>query len=262
MKILLRNFNGEQYVWKTAKYNRNKFWVSGTEIRMDNIVSIINDNRKKYVQCSSCGQVFRKGDPRFEVHKANAAKPETCFDCPHLVVDGLCNKKRKYTVNENGEYVESLERTVLLRCSKVSSWSYQDINSSSAISRCKKRNCCDAEAFEITDFFTQHPGAFDDIITVDQLYDKGYEITLNHNSDSDPEIEWGDAYTIYVIINRLGIVDHFCIWHDGDNYDIHYSKRYNELYVGTKNDYEVWYPFYMNDETREEIKTKIANIYN
>ena len=89
MKILLRNHNGEQYVWKTAKYEGNYFRVDGANISPTNIVSVINDNRKNYIKCSSCGKVFRKGDPKFDKHKRESATPAACLGCMYLDLSRL-----------------------------------------------------------------------------------------------------------------------------------------------------------------------------
>ena len=260
MKILLRNYNGHPYVWATAKYNNNRFHVNGDQQSESNIVSIINDNRKKYVQCSSCGQVFRRGDPKFYTHKANAIKPETCFGCKHLIPDENHTLSRKYKVNPDGSFSEILEISVELKCAESGFWTYYDINSRTAINSCPKRQCANATEMEIDDFFTKHPGVFDDIITIDRLLDEGYEVGLQEVYDSKYDIEYEDEYTIGVVINCIGIVDYFYVWYNGDRYYVYYSKRYNELYCDCGG-YTRWNPSSMDDNLRTEIKNKIEKLY-
>ena len=50
MKILLREYNSEDYVWVTAKHNGEYFVVDGEIIEEYRIVSVINDNRKNYIK--------------------------------------------------------------------------------------------------------------------------------------------------------------------------------------------------------------------
>lgn len=263
MKILLRKSDEGQYVWKTAKYNYDDFYVDGSTIHQTNIVSIINDNRNKYVKCSSCGKIFRRNDTHFEEHKANAIKPETCFGCRHICVDDRYTESRRFAVNPDGSFKEIMESSVRLQCEHSGMWSYYDINSERAINGCKKRQCANATKIEITDFFTEHPGVFDDIITIDKILDEGYDVSIKPNSsESSYDIDWGDDYTICVIINAIGIVDRFRVWFDGDDYVVYYSKRYNELYCDVNGrKYKEWKLDEMSTEIRAEIKQKIAKLY-
>ena len=114
MKILLRMYDDAEYVWKTAKYRNGHFYVNGNLCGESNIVSVINDNRKKYIQCSSCGKIFRKNDPKFEIHKQNAENPSTCLDCPHLYINTGRTTKQKFVINPDGSQVEKIEREVFL----------------------------------------------------------------------------------------------------------------------------------------------------
>lgn len=262
MKILLRNYGEEQYVWQTAKYNYGDFYVDGEKEPQYNVVSIVNDNRKKYIQCSSCGKVFRRDDPRFKEHKRNAIKPETCFNCPHMSVEDTTYLARKFTTNPDGTFTQTEERSANLTCSCTGLWSYYSINHSRSIEGCKKRQCGKATEVEIVDFFTNHPGVFDDIITIDKILDAGYNVNLPKRHEATYDIICGDLYTIGVVINTIGIVDRFVVWFEGDKHHVYYSKRYNELFCsGANHKYIDWFPMEMFDETREEIKNAIAKLY-
>ena len=87
MKILLRSYDSQFYVWKTAKYRDGHFYVYEEQIEMSNIVSVINDNRKGYVRCSMCRKTFKRNDPKFDIHRKNATGPVVCYDCPHMFAD-------------------------------------------------------------------------------------------------------------------------------------------------------------------------------
>lgn len=262
MKILLRYHNEGQYVWKRAKYNQDNFYVDGEREPQSNIVSIINDNRKKYIQCSSCGQVFRRGDPRFEEHKAKASSPETCFKCKHMSVDDAIFVGRKFIANPDGSFTEKAERTVNLTCSNSGLWSYDSINSNRAIHNCKRRQCGTAKETEIYDFFISRPGVFDDLITIDKLMDDGHNVTLRNGVDSTYEIAYDDDYTVVAVINSIGIVDRFIVWYDGDKHIVYYSKKYDELFRSNPaSKYVVWEHPDVPDDRRTVIKEKIANLY-
>ena len=260
MKILLREYNRAPYVWVTAKYNENQFVVNGEKIGNCRIVSVINDNRKNYIQCSCCGQTFKRGSRKFQIHKENAKNPQTCLNCPSLQTENERIVTTKYTMDEDGNARQILERSVRLVCGKYGYWEHPLINSEDAVCCCKKRQCADAKEVEIVDFFTEYPGAFDDIITVDKLLDMGFNITLRSNRGTEYEFALEDNYTIGVNVNRLGIVDHFFVWFEQECYYVYYSKKYNEIYW----DCGQYVPFYleeMDDSTREEIKEEIAKLY-
>lgn len=260
MKILLREYKSEPYVWVTAKYNENHFIVDGNRINPCSIVSVINDNRKNYIKCSCCGQTFKRGSYKFQIHKENASSPQTCLNCPSLKTANERIVARKFIIDENGNEKEILERSVCLVCGKYGYWEHPRINTEDSVSYCKKRQCAKAVEMEIEDFFTQYPGAFDEIITVDKLLDIGYNITLRPNRGREYKIIMEDDYTIGVYINKIGIVEHFYIWFEEECYVIYYSKKYNELYW----DCGEYTPFYleeMDDRTRDLIKTYIAALY-
>lgn len=262
MKVLLRAYGNRVYVWKTAKYNRGHFVVDECEQAWCNVVAVINDNRKKYVQCSSCGQTFRKGDPKFEEHKANAIKPETCFECEHLFVDDSFTESSKFFVRPDGTIGEKVVNSVRLSCTFGRCWAYPRITSDDAINSCSKRKCANATATEIKDFFTEYPGAFDDIITIDRLLDAGYDVGMTDRGDSTYDIEYNeDYYTIGATINKIGIVDRFYLWFEGDKYEVYYSKRYNKLFTVSRGDYVEWKHPDLTSRIETEIKTKIKNLY-
>ena len=82
MKILLKHFNDEVYVWKNAEMGESLFVVEGNEVYYDNIVSVSRDNRKKFVRCSACGKIIKKSD--IDEHRAKGSTSETCFGCQYM----------------------------------------------------------------------------------------------------------------------------------------------------------------------------------
>lgn len=261
MKILLRNFGGNQYVWKTAKYHNDHFYVNGEQVNETSIVSIVNDNRKNYVQCSSCGEVFKKGSAKFHEHRANAIKPETCFNCCHMTIDYMNSLHRTFKRDEDGGYIQKSEDLVILRCANSGSWHDYDIESVEAINNCKKRQCANATEMEIEDFFTRYPGVFDDILTMDVLLDSGCNIPNIMGYGDSYDIESCDNYILGAYINRLGIVDMFYAWYNGDKYWMYYSKKYDMLFKARRNKYVPIEPWDIPTGVLNEIKNKIAKFY-
>lgn len=260
MQILIRNYKDDVYVWKTAKYHSGSFVVENEPMKMSNVVAIVNDNRKNYIQCSCCGKVFRRGDRRFEEHKAKAKTVEVCFDCPNVCVEGIATGKRKFIQNADGTYTEKRDTTVRLTCSSVGLWTYPDVNSEKAKNSCKRRMCDTATEKEIDDFFTRNPSVFDDVITVDRLIEDGYNVCVR-NYDTDISIAYEEDYTIYAIINRLGIVDRFEVWVDGESSIVFYSKKYGKLFYDHHGEYREFYSYYLGENGTEELKTHIAKLY-
>lgn len=265
MKILLRNYANQLYVWKTAKYNKGNFWVDGGKISKTEIVSIMNDNRKNYVQCSSCGQIFRRDDPKFEEHKKKAITPLTCMNCPHLECDGVSYEKRVVEMTKSGKFIEKYEREVTPLCGMTGGWwgTHKSILSDDAISGCSKRQCGTATEIEIMDFFTKYPGAFDCIATIDSAFDNGYELYIPSSGSQSFDIEYSDDWTVGVYINSLGIVDRCYIWINGDKYWLYYSKKYDEVFASTEyDDYEIWNHRRIDTQNRNKVKEIIAKLYN
>ena len=167
---------------------------------------------------------------------------------------------RKLSPNPDGSFKEVTTYNVTLECSKCRIWAYENIASESAIESCAKRQCIDATEIEISDFFTEHPGIFDDILMVDALLDDGYNVNVGTRGNREPEIIFEDEYSIGVCINELGIVDHFYVWYEGEVYQLYYSKRYNELYM-RYNEHYAWEEYLIPNEIKEEIKEHIARFY-
>lgn len=260
MKILLREFDGMPYVWKTAKYDGERFVIDRRNIDESNIISVINDNRKNYIRCSSCGKIFPRNGKKFAKHKALASTIEPCLTCRGMCTKEFTNPNKRYIANDDGTYTLKTETIVSLVCNR-GYWSDYKCNSTEAIMNCKFRQCESAKAEEITDIFIDYPGLFDQMITVDKLLDNGYKNTT-----------WEDKYTReYIVdediglvahVNSLSIVDRFLV----NNYKycnyVYYSKKYDEFF-GTDNGYgyNIWDPIDVTEENKDKVKELIRKIY-
>jgi hypothetical protein len=256
MQILLRNYKDKEYVWMQAKYDKGKFVVDGINQNETNVVSIINDNRKNYVQCSNCGKVFRKRDHKFKTHKEDAKSSKVCLTCPHVICSNNRTITQKYIANEDGTYVRKIEQRVDLQCSSGYLWTYPSIDSITAIEGCKLRQCGDATEKEIEDTFTQYPGIFDDIITVDKILDFGY-VGIPDRGISYTLYDLNIADSVCAYVNKLGIVDKFFLCLDDYTADIWYSKKYKEIFTCDKEGHYIPWA-YDGLSTRKRIKIKEA----
>lgn len=236
MKVLLRRFDNEQYVLKRATYNNGKFIVDGDVVRLSNIVSVINDNRHNYLQCSSCGEVFKKDrTDKFEKHREMAGTPKPCLKCPYFHRQPTDKRVSKTTINSDGTYVEKVHITGIATCKYFNSWSSYSVMSDFVLHECNKRKCRFAELVEIEDIFTKYPGVFDDIITVDALIDAGYHVKMRHDLEQDVYL----MEDFYASVNEIGVVDKFvinCGW-DSDIY-LYYSSKYDMFFDSKYREYK------------------------
>lgn len=77
MKLLLRQFGDECYVWKNAEMNDEKtFIVDGRTVNQGNVVSIYRDNRNKFVKCSHCGTILKNTDAEIKPNYEGAWQGE------------------------------------------------------------------------------------------------------------------------------------------------------------------------------------------
>ena len=259
MKVLLKHFNDEVYVWKNAEMGEvGLFVVEGKEINYDNIVSVSRDNRKKFVKCSACGEIIKKSD--IDEHRAKGSTSATCFGCQYMRENGGKQLSVKYSLQEDGSYVGTIKKNVKLMCNKVF-YHRVDINSQDARDNCRYKNCATAEMSKIEDIFTRYPGVFDDIITVDSVVDAGFK--------ERREIGNLVYYTlkarnnIVAVVNKMNIVEYFIIHYRSDSWNVMYSKKYNMLVRMNNGMYRKFErPYNIPTDTFARINEKIASLYN
>jgi hypothetical protein len=255
----MREFCGEPYVWKTAKYTERGFVVNKEGIDEYNIVSIINDNRKNYVKCSCCGKIFPKNGKKFAKHQEAASTIAPCLKCRKLKSNEITNPEVKYVANDDGTYTKKSETIVNLVCN-YSLWTNFNCNSSDAIKNCKYRQCGSAKAQEICDTFTMLPGLFDDIITVDKILENG-DAHINWSDEWMTEYQLDEEICLCAHVNNLGIVDRFYIDHPDGCYYFWYSKKYDEFFWTDCTNYIIWNPQSMRNEDKDRIKNCIRKLY-
>ena len=118
MKILLREYGRECYVWKTATHNGRNFVVDGKAVDLMQVVSVMNDNRKTHICCSTCGAVFPKRGNKFEKHKAESEGIKPCLNCKSRHIYDEREQKSSYIVNADGTITRKSSSIVEFVCTK------------------------------------------------------------------------------------------------------------------------------------------------
>ena len=264
MRVLLRSCsNGDQYVWKKAEMKDAKTFAleDGNYVCQAGIVSISRDNRKKFVKCSSCGALIRNTPEAIKEHTNRASTSASCFGCPYMREGNGKQLSAKYTLQEDGSYVVNTKKSTKLYCR--ASFKFHDINSQEAREICRFKRCATAEMRPIEDIFTNYPGLFDDIITVDKILENGFTEKIEYKHRGVTYYKLKGKNHITAIVNKLNIVDRFVICYRNQSFDVVYSKKYNKLFhIDGGSYYGYNSSEFIPDKTLKSIKEKIASLYN
>ena len=259
MDVLMRTLDKEPYVWTKAKFVNGKIIVNNKEVYESDIVSIRNDVRKRYVKCSACGKYFKKGSKKIEQHKEPCTDSHLCFGCNYLRQRVKEHKLQKYELLENGNYISKSKSEVFLYCAK--NYSYPSINKQEARDSCIYNKCQNATIVDTSGFFITHPGAFDDIITIDKILECGYKQVWETCYDKRTTYLLKAKNRIEAIVNKLNIVEGFHVYYRTREWTVFYSKKYNELYTQSNSTYVRWNPHGISLDVVNRIKEKIAKLY-
>lgn len=256
MKALLVTHNGTQYEWKDVTWDGAFKLNDGSVIKETNIISIDEDDRTNLVKCSVCGKIFKKNTKEFAKHKLAGTTSESCFACSHLKQSRLNSIKCSFNLQPDGTYIRKANDQVKLECA-ANYWKRCDINSGQAREQCVYRQCANATAQPIEDFFTENPGVFDELITIDRLLECDAKLDSNCGDIMSYRIKAKNK--IIAVVNAINIVDYFRVTCDREEFAVRYSKKYDKLYCCGGNKYTEWNPY--NTEVYERIKKKIAELY-
>lgn len=269
MRILLRKYNNSYYVWKDAIYSNGIYYLTengkpATSMCQTNILAIDNDDRGNYVKCLHCGATIKNDPESIEAHFAEQEARRNCLTCEDLIHTGTEEDVTvKYIKNEDGTYHFVKECNTKLGCSYNSYYSYADIDSEAAQSRCKYFQCRAKGVSKIDDVFIKYPGIFNKQITVDWLAKNGF---VNKRYMGSNYKEWMidlglRGNTLDAIVNELGIVDHFLIRHRYECHTAYYSEKYDKLFFvdGTKYTEEI--PWGLSQAKYNSAKKIIEKLY-
>jgi len=263
MKILLRRWGSEFFVWKEATFNK-AFFVENQSVKMSNIISIDNDTRNEYVICSNCGEMIRNTPNDIENHFVKAESECSCQKCNWLRIGNKTNNQLSYTKQSDGQYCVSETYTSKLWCSQYSMSNRHELDESKASGYCLYARCRKAGVKSITDVFTTYPHLFDIAITTDQLIDKKWSY------DGVKPYGTPDAYftynghlrdSLYAIVNEAGIVNYFVAKHNRRESYFVYSAIYDKIFTLECGEYYEGLPSNFSDNKSENIYKKIRALY-
>lgn len=263
MKILLRRHGTKNYVWVDATYDAQSFRVGAMRVSLTNIVSVSDDDRKKYVKCSACGAIFKSDSKEIEVHKNRWKDIATCLNCSLMTAYNLGDQKTSYEMDETGKYKRTVEGYVDLRCKARRYYNPEPLLGNVDRGCCRYKACSTAEMQELSDIFFDHPGVFDDIITVDRIIEVGYK-SSEASSIHGYYIEYAlnGRNNIRAVTNSDGIVDFFNFKYGNKKWAIVYSKKLDKLFTTCGHEYLEWNPADLSDSTKAYVKRKISELYN
>ena len=273
MKILLKNNGNEEFVWKDAIYKDGHFqYVNDageqTKLNLTDILSVSDDDRNKYVVCANCGELIKNTPKAIEKHFVTKESNRDCMSCSELYIGKRQDTiKRSYIKLEDDSYQITDKFVAPLRCGRYYG---VDINSEKAINNCKYLRCRTAGVQKISDIFTEYPGVFDVVITTDMLSEKkwnycGAKTVYNYTFGSYRQIFKYNGHlreTLYAVVNSLGLVEYFEVWHNRASYKFYYSVKYDKFFYEDCGFYKEGYPTNKISESKyESVCKKIRNLY-
>lgn len=258
MKVLMR----DTLKWVDAKFDplTNRI-VDGslTIIYENNILSVKDDDRTKYVVCSKCGKIIPNTPKAIKEHKEASCSSAACFACPYMAEHDVDTVTKKYTLNEDGTYTKNLKENMHLVCTYVRySKGTFDINSEEARKYCNSRGCMDAQLSSIDSVFIKYPDLFDTMITVDMLNPKCWNFYEKDYYDGYI-FKARKRFALYAHVNSKGIVTKFVHAFGRSREDLLYSHKYNKLFWDNNCKYHEKSSIYSSYE--ENIREFLHNIY-
>lgn len=259
MKILLRRWGNEYYVWKDATYTSNGFVYDGEVIYTTNILAIKDDNRKDSVMCAHCGKIIKNDPESIEAHFAEQEAGRDCFKCGSLRKYNVKTTKADYIKNADGQFTVTETYSADLKCGQQ--WyGGPSIDDERVKKICIYYRCRNVGVKPIKDIFTQYPDPFDKNVTVDMLLAKKFAhdgYTCGHF-----EYDLKCRNTVKACVNEVGIVDHFVIKHRGYRWNAFYSAKYDKLFFSINGrDYEDCIPNALSETKYNQAKAKISALY-
>ena len=226
LRVLLRN----DYQWHDAKWDGKTKLLSIGKNRLNttDIISVENDPRTKYLQCTKCNSIIKNTKKAISEHIQLKSNSKTCLMCPYLRSSNEDILKESWVKNDDGTYTRVKKTVCSLGCGN--SWGHPSIDSNDARLACMYRRCDANTLVPIDDFFIKYPGAFDDMATVDALDKSKWQLYCKHYNDYI-EFNWKGRYNISVYTTNLGIIDYIKCNYRNKTYYIVYSKKYDKMFA-------------------------------
>ena len=236
MKALLTQYGTEQLVYVNVTYDAKRGFVDpdGNQIHAWKILDISRDSRLNSVVCGSCKTLVKNTPEAIEAHKQSQRDKKDCLQCSEVreMYDREFLKK-SYTPDPKnpGKYISTVKNRVGLKCN--SSW--YDIHDERTEHYCKYLRCTHADYTPFSDWFVQHPHAFEVLPTVDMLVQKKWK--LDFVTDRCIQYSHSRMTTLKAVVNTKGVVEEFNM-HGliGNNMArMRYSKKYDQCYFSAAN---------------------------
>ena len=262
MKILHRGYNTLN--WRDATWDGISYYVGTEKVAISDIVSVRDAKKNQYVMCSCCKEIIRNTPSAIEKHKRRSLDENKCFECPHLRINEKEINSRRFVKGDDGKYSMVKKSECTLHCNYRYYSSQPIINTEDAKNICKYKSCNTASFDVVRDFFARFPGAFDTMVTVDAIVDKGYKRRHIVGQRSIYALKGRNQIDAYV--NAQNIVTHFDVVYKNHCWrNLVYSPKYERLFMNdNRGNYIEWIPsrYDIPSETVTYIKSKIAELYN
>ena len=261
MRILLRQLNDKEYVWKEAIYENGNYLVEGEgAMRLTNIVAVDGLYENK-VMCKNCGAILDNSTEAVMAHYKEREAQIDCSKCEHVTFGR--NRKvssRTMTKQRNGEYEVTETFTSPLYC-KVLDYRSVEVDRDHIESNCIYGACRRKGIGPLPDIFHKYPGVFDTALASDVLLKKKYECEgYTHRFDAF-EYDMKCRGTVKALVNKLGIVDRFSISYRGHTVCYVYSEKYDKMFWVNGAVYREDNPYWMPDTKIADVQKKIKALY-
>ena len=263
MRILLRKFGDEAYVWKDATYENGCYFITtpiGEQCKVDEtaIASVDGDENKGWVICQSCGALIKNTPEAIAAHYAEMESKRDCTKCSNVTYPK--DKKiikREMVYNGDGTYRVKEEFDANLLCG-ITHWN--TVSVSTAIDRgiCKFMACRVKGVQQPDDIFARFPDVFDKAITVDALIAKKFKLD---GFDRYFLYDMKSRGTIKACVNEKGIVECFNISSKGRHVLFYYSEKYDKMFYKNGTKYVEGAPYWFAEKKFEEAHQKIKELY-
>lgn len=261
MQILLRRYDGEDYVWKTATYEGETYYINDKNgkyrIRDVQIAAIKENEYADYVVCASCGKMIRNTPEEIEKHYAEMEAKRDCSQCGHV---RFANREIESRIieEEDGTCRVTEVFAADIRCGVVN-WSPTEIKDAVRRGSCIYTACRKKGTRKPNSVFMKYPGAFDTAITADMLQAK--KMKYDGFEDDFFLYDMKARGTIKACVNKAGIVDCFMVHYRGSMLWYKYSEKYDKLFYINGNSYEEGYPHWLKEAKFNELHEKVKALY-
>lgn len=277
MQILLREYDGQHYVWKEAKFTKDGYAIHSTVIGDDagdvysstldaverivspvEILDVKATEEENYIVCGGCGEVIKNNPASIEAHFAEREAQKNCLECTNRYESSMTDRKVTYTKNEDGSYNAVSTYKTNLSC-RNGYFSLNNPSQDTIMRNCVYYRCRRYGVKASSNIFMKYPHLFETQLTVDTLLAKkcnydGYERGFF-------EYDLKLRGTLFACVNELGVVDHFRATWRSYSYRVYYSDKYDKLFFIDGSSYTEKLPWSISIDKANKIKEKIAALY-